>query len=248
VSPSDVKMLPANDVDDENDDLPTKLRKKLQALKEKRSKPGAAKQKSSVEKQRLKRKLSKAKLKERRKKEKLMQNTNNQSNGLKSVPGPTPKPIFNKEGKMVFSKFDFSDSGTREESEKKKKSGLPVGKNYKQLLDKVHKQKDKLEKLEKVDKEKAAQVKESMMWKTAISKAEGVKVKDNEELLRKSLKKKEKRTEKGKKDWKRREENVERKKKGAQEKRKQNLMKRRDARQEKVKKRNKKKGRLIPGF
>ena len=51
------------------------------------------------------------------------------------------KPIFNKEGKMVFSKFDFSESP----EDKKEAENLPTGsKKYKKLLEKVEQRKQKL--------------------------------------------------------------------------------------------------------
>jgi hypothetical protein len=242
----------AMDVDEENEsageeDLQTKLKKKLEVLRAKRCKPGLA---DKLEQHRLKRRLSKAKLKQRRLKEKLTNGSAKPPDSEASKQSPaTAKPIFNKDGKMVFSKFDFSDNANGGKlMEKKKKMDLPTGKNYKHLLEKVQKQKEKLEKLEKEDKEKATQFREKVLWKTALSKAEGVKVKDDVELLRRAQKKKEKRAKQSRKAWQRREDGVAKKKQGQQAKRKQNIMKRKDAKQEKVKNKNKKRGRMIPGF
>jgi len=87
-----------------------------------------------------------------------------------------------------------------------------------------------------------------MAWQSAIAKAQGIKVKDNVDLLKKALKKKEKRTEKSKKDWAKRETLVDKKKKGVQEKRNANMTKRRVSKKEKSDKRSKKRGHLIPKF
>jgi len=67
---------------------------------------------------------------------------------------------------MVFSKFDFSDNSgkitSRAPSKGKRKSDIPTGRNYKNLIEKVTRQKMKLETLEKVDKQKAKDLKEKV--------------------------------------------------------------------------------------
>jgi len=249
-----VTLVPHNvDDNDNDDDLATKLHKKLEALRAKRCKSGST---DRLERNRLKRRLSKAKLKQRRIQEKQQGKVNGsqgQGSASKSKERTgsksplTNKPIFNKEGKVVFSKFDFSDKngGT---VEKKRKSDVPTGRNYKQLLEKVHKQTEMIANVERVDKVKAAEMKEKVLWKKVLSKAEGVKVRDDPDLLKRALKKKEGRVKKSKKEWKNREDQVDKRIKGQQDKRKQNILKRKTAKHEKIKKKNSKKGRLIPGF
>ena len=171
-------------------------------------------------------------------------------NNIKNIAARSPpgspkvqrKPIYNKEGKMVFSKFDFLDSGS-----KKKKDTL-AGHDYKRLIQKVEKQKEKLKNLQKVDTVQAQKAEEQQAWLTALQRAEGIKVKDNTELLKKSLKQKEKRKLQKKSAWQDREQNVEKQMQKKQDKRKRNLKKRMDSKKEKKMKRAKKKGRLIPGF
>jgi hypothetical protein len=48
-------------------------------------------------------------------------------------------PVKDKTGKMVFSKFDFVDSGDKDLSQSNLK-----GKDYKRLLEKVEKKKEKI--------------------------------------------------------------------------------------------------------
>lgn len=156
---------------------------------------------------------------------------------------PEEKFKYNKEGKIIYSKLDFSEDGLEE----KKKSEFS-GKNYKQLLKKVELKKEKMEKLKQKDSEKATIVEEKEKWKKAILKSQGVKVKDDPQLLKKALKKKEKIKRKKGKEWKERIEETEAKKKARQEKRTRNIQKRKKDRLEHKMKRAKKKGRVIPGF
>ncbi len=93
------------------------------------------------------------------------------------------KPIFNKEGKMVFSKFDF---GTKPKVEKDKDSGkLKGNKKFRKLLEQAEQRKAKLEELREQDSERAKVVEEKDKWKNVLQKAEGVKVKDNPDLIKK---------------------------------------------------------------
>lgn len=152
---------------------------------------------------------------------------------------PVPsKPVFNKEGKMVFSKFDFSQ----------KKSVKPEKKSYKKLLEKAQHNKEKLEKLEETDSSAAKNYKQKQQWQNVLKKAEGVKIKDNPEMIKKSIKKREKRKEKSQKEWKSRQENVDSKIKHKQDKRQSNIKKKKDSRINKKIAKAKKKGRIFPGF
>lgn len=83
---------------------------------------------------------------------------------------PKPKPVFNSEGKMVFSKFDFSEVGVKKK--------LPKGQNDpKTILEQLEKKKEKLKQLEDLgDKEKAEDIREKDAWKSALAKASGEKV------------------------------------------------------------------------
>lgn len=83
---------------------------------------------------------------------------------------PKPKPVFNSEGKMVFSKFDFSEIGIKKK--------LPKNENDpRKILQQLQQKKEKLKQLEEFgEKEKAEDIKEKDAWKSALAKASGEKV------------------------------------------------------------------------
>lgn len=83
---------------------------------------------------------------------------------------PKPKPVFNSQGKMVFSKFDFSEIGVKKK--------LPKSENNpKKILQQLEEKKEKLKYLEESgDKEKAEEIKEKDAWKAALARANGEKV------------------------------------------------------------------------
>jgi len=83
---------------------------------------------------------------------------------------PKPKPVFNSEGKMVFSKFDFSEIGIKKK--------LPKSQNDpKKMLEQLQQKKQKLKQLEDLgDKERAEDIREKDAWKSALAKASGEKV------------------------------------------------------------------------
>lgn len=83
---------------------------------------------------------------------------------------PKPKPVFNSEGKMVFSKFDFSEIGMKKKLPKNEN-------NSKKILQQLQEKKEKLKQLEESgDKEKAEEIREKDAWKAALAKANGEKV------------------------------------------------------------------------
>lgn len=103
--------------------------------------------------------------------------TDNSSLGV-----PTKKPaVIDKDGRMVFSKFDFALPGVVEETEKDKWAKKNSGKDYKRLLEKQQKLQGKLEQLEESgNKEAAKKLKEKTQWDAAAQRAKGTKVKVSE--------------------------------------------------------------------
>lgn len=165
-------------------------------------------------------------------------------NGDISVKKPAVTPVKDKStGKMVFSKFDFVDSGDKEAPQNNFK-----GKDFKRLLEKVEKKKQKIEKLKETNPDAAKAVASKESWKKVLAKAEGEKIKDDPNLLKKSLKKKEKFKEKRKKQWDERTSQTEHRMKAQQDKRQKNIDSRKKAKIDKKIKRSKKKGRMVPGF
>ena len=154
--------------------------------------------------------------------------------------------LVTKEGKVVFSKFDFSQMvGTMSSTKSSKKRKLPTGKNYELLLLKANKEKEKLEKLKQQDPKKAEKVIEKKSWAKAVAKAEGTKIKDDPELLKKSLKRKLSKKKQSAKQWQERNEKLQEKMQRKQDRRNANLQKRKE---HKKNKKAFKRAKKMPGF
>ncbi|XP_033228315.1 surfeit locus protein 6 homolog isoform X2 [Belonocnema kinseyi] len=81
---------------------------------------------------------------------------------------PKQKPIFNSEGHIVFSKFDFSQIGTKRKFKDEK--------NPKKILEQMEQKKQKVNELvESGEKKKAEKIIEKEAWKTVFAKASGEK-------------------------------------------------------------------------
>ena len=164
--------------------IPGKKTKRAQSFKELHAKLEELKGVKKLHyKQKLLKKTLKNKLKKKTKKEerllqrKLARIEQNTVDGSKikteneEVPKvPKPKPVFNSEGKMVFSKFDFSEIGVKKK--------LPKSQNDpKKMLQQLQQKKEKLKQLEDLkDKEEAEDIREKDTWKSALAKASGEKV------------------------------------------------------------------------
>uniref|UniRef100_A0A3B3WZU2 Ribosomal RNA-processing protein 14/surfeit locus protein 6 C-terminal domain-containing protein n=1 Tax=Poecilia mexicana TaxID=48701 RepID=A0A3B3WZU2_9TELE len=155
---------------------------------------------------------------------------------------------------IVFNKVETVDEGyetkfqakiKKKKSEKGKITPL-TGRNYKQLLSRVEARKEKLERLREKDEAKASELENKIKWTNMLYKAEGIKIKDDEDQLRASLKRKEKRRAQRKKKWTNRSENVIEKMQQRQDKRRKNLQKQKQAKMEKKKNKARKKGRVLP--
>jgi len=143
---------------------------------------------------------------------------------------------------IVFSKFDFVEP-------LKSVRGPAKNNDPKAALQKIKSQKEKLKIMkEKGLTEKVELIESKEKWKKALEKSEGVKVKDDEELLKKTIRRKEHDKKKGTKLWKEQKEGVESKKAAKQKKRETNLTKRKTDKKDKKKKLAIKKGRWIPGL
>lgn len=189
--------------------------------------------------------LKRQKKDERRGRKNLIKTEPDYSTQFENKPKPL-KPIYNSEGKMVFSKFDFSESGFK--SDVLEKKGREERDPYK-ILKKIEKRNEKLKELEmKGEVEKLTEIREKVAWNKALNKSEGVKVKDNPELLKKTIKRERKQKQKSKKKWGARIEGM----KNCQEEKQRKRMENIEARKKQVKvnklKKAAKKGRIIPGF
>lgn len=149
------------------------------------------------------------------------------------------KPVFNTDGKLVFSKFDFANVGSKEKINRAEK-------NPKKILENLKQQEEKFLHLEKTeDSNKVKDMKEKLAWKTLLQKAEGQKVKDDPILLKKSIKKMDQKKKQSKKQWENRIKNVEQKKEERQKKRKENIHKKKKEKKTKKIKTATKRGRVV---
>lgn len=155
----------------------------------------------------------------------------------KDIKPVIPKPVFNEEGKIVFSKFDFA--------QKKKKSHQ----NPREILKKIKATDRKINELKEAgETEKALEIKNDLAWKKAFDKVDGKKVKDDPKLLYKAIKKRKVEKKKSKKQWTDRKQKVEHDISSRQKKRNENINKRIKDKQNRKLKKATKKGRVIPGF
>ncbi|XP_076868003.1 surfeit locus protein 6 [Brachyhypopomus gauderio] len=243
------------------------LRQRLHQKIEESRGQGPPKDPSSeeVQKRRTKRKLERERKKRKRKEfrmKKLAESASTEAEGENTAPqmpvlqdSPAATSLPKKDvNTIIFNRVELGEAyvekgSVLKEKKKRKVKGLltPLtGKNYKQLLSRVEARKARLEELRTTDEKKAKKEEEKMKWTNVLYKAQGMKIKDNEELLRASLKKKEKRKAQVKKKWATRCQNVVEKMQNRQDKRRRNLKRRKDVKMEKRKQRARKRGRVLP--
>ncbi|KAK9470925.1 surfeit locus protein 6-domain-containing protein [Dipodascopsis tothii] len=130
---------------------------------------------------------------------------------------------------LIFSKVqreggdDVAVGATIGAASKKRKKGPS------DLLGQLKHVEAKKARLATMEKEKRELIEVKDKWKRAIKQAEGEKVRDDEKMLRKSLKKQRKRKKKSERDWKDREENVKKGIKARIHKREANIAARKEA-------------------
>lgn len=206
-------------------------------------------------KRKLERERKKRKKKEFRMKQLAEKSSQNKQQDIKQEP-QVPASAESKRNvtAILFNKVETVEEGYVDKIQKKKNKKQSIkgqltpltGKNYKQLLSRVEARKAKLEQLREKDEGKAREMEEKMKWTNVLYKAEGIKIKDDEGMLRASLKKKEKVQTQRKKRWNLRSENVVEKMQQRQDKRRKNLQRRKNMKAEKKKERARKKGRVLP--
>ena len=127
--------------------------------------------------------------------------------------------VFN-DGSQVTSDL----SKIRNSAEKKKQKG-PANKDIKAHLQKLEKKKQKLASMSAEDQEKQ---REKDKWQRVMAQAEGIKIKDDEKLLKRALKRKEKKKLKSEIEWKERKQVVKDTVAARAKRREENLKARRD--------------------
>ncbi|CAI5758033.1 unnamed protein product [Candida verbasci] len=138
-----------------------------------------------------------------------------------------------KDNNILFGNIVFEDgtqmtsdlSKVRNSSDKKKLKG-PANRDIKAHLQKLEKKKQKLSNLS--PSEKAKQL-EKDKWQRVMAQAEGIKLKDDEKLLKKSLKRKEKQKLKSEIEWKERKQFVKDSVAARAKKREENLKARKES-------------------
>ncbi|KAB5533629.1 surfeit locus protein 6-domain-containing protein [Coniochaeta sp. 2T2.1] len=153
------------------------------------------------------------------------------------------------ETSFAFGRVAFGDGTTLSRDLTYEKEAGPTKKKLdpKSALAKVEAQKRRLAEL---DDDKRKDVLEKETWLAARRKAEGEKVRDDEGLLKKAVKRKDKAKQKSEKEWKERKAGVAKGIHDRQKKREANLQARRDGKGQKGKKKNgpTKKKAARPGF
>jgi hypothetical protein len=132
------------------------------------------------------------------------------------------------EGNFVFNRLAESGEQVASTSGGKKTISDP-----KQALQKLQAQKDKLEKLRATDAQKAAALEEKLEIKKALQKAEGVSVKDDVNLLKKTIARREKEKAKSRDSWTKKKTEQKESEEKRQNKRNENIQSRIDAKKNK---------------
>lgn len=134
------------------------------------------------------------------------------------------------EGDFVFSRVADSD---KNDSKTKKLASSKVISNPKQALQKLQAEKEKLEKLRSTNIEKASALQEKIELKKALQKAQGIAVKDDVNLLKKSIQRREKEKNKSRENWNNKKSELQETKDKRQAKRNENIQARIDAKKNK---------------
>lgn len=135
----------------------------------------------------------------------------------------------------------------REKRQKLKGRLAPLtGRNYRQLLERLQARRGRLEQLRERDAGRARELEAKMRWTDALYRAEGVRVRDDPQLLQAALRRKEKRRAQRRRGWERRTALVVGRMRQRQERRRLHLRRRREAKAERRREKARSKGRVLP--
>lgn len=134
------------------------------------------------------------------------------------------------EGQFQFNRLDDTNL-SKPDTEKPKKKTL----DPKSALKKLEAEKAKLQKLKEADPEKAADMEAKIQVRKALQKAQGIAVKDNESLLKKSIARREKQKEKSRQLWEKKKGDLKKNQEERQSKRMENIQARIEAKKAKKK-------------
>ncbi|EGT40996.1 hypothetical protein CAEBREN_11730 [Caenorhabditis brenneri] len=197
-----------------------RLQKKLKEMKTDRKGKGPAKVTPAMaaklaEEKRLKRRESKLKLKQRRAEEKKNKAdaTNVKQEAAENGSNGTEEAAEKKKSGISFNnlKFEIKEDkqrGKKQRTAKKDRALKLTGRDYKSLIAKVEETKATIAKVREADPHKATIMEDELKWEKTLKRAAGGKVKDNLEMLKKALAKKNKLKEKKKEKWENRDKKV----------------------------------------
>lgn len=148
---------------------------------------------------------------------------------------------------LIFSKINLKSKFNQEEEKVKQliKGKKNKSTSLKKALHVAEKNQQRIKLLKQAGLEdKANQLSQKSNWNVALKRAEGVKIKDDVKLIKKTMKKVHKKKEKSSKQWQERKEQIERRQQARQAKRQRNIKARTQSKiQRKVKSIRKRKGR-----
>ena len=213
-------------------DLRERLKTKIDTLRGKRKIAEVEPEQKVLKKQRVMEKRKRKK--EARHKKKQQQNTAAAVRATKERPS-----IKDESGKIVFSKFDFSAAT------KQTKGGQ---KDYRRLLAKAEATEKKLEELKRNDKKRGEELEERLQWRKALDLARGEKIKDDSKLIKKTLKRLDKKKSKSQKQWMERAQQDQQQREKRQELRRKHIQERVEKIKAKKSRKKIRKGKRTPGF
>lgn len=204
--------------------LRDKLASKINTLKEKRKAPGAKTTGAPKSREQiLEERKRKAELKRQEKLKRKHEEVDSEASSDPESEDEEPQER-DADGNLVFGNIAFND-GSRVTSDfshlrKGSKKNGPANKDIKAHLLRLEKHKQKLANMSP-EEQKAHQEKDK--WQRLMSQAEGVKVKDDEKLLKKALKRKERQKLRSEIEWKERQKVVKDTMSARQKRREENL-------------------------
>lgn len=163
-----------------------------------------------------------AKLEEERKREEALASARESPGGILS-----PSIDLDEQQNFAFGRVGFGD-GSQLSHDLTHTLNRTVKKGPSDPKTALLKLENQKKRLEAMDEEKRKDVEEKEAWLTARRRAEGEKVKDDEKLLKKAVKRKESTKKKSTKEWAARKEGVAKSMRERQKKREENIRKRRD--------------------
>jgi hypothetical protein len=233
-------ILPAKSDPKKLEELRSQLSLRIQEMREKRKAPGTAvkgapkDRKTAVEarQQRKQKEKEKRDLKRKRAEAELDNDDDESDEELADE--------ITEDDNTVFSQVVFQDGGKASRDFKNVK--VKKSKGPRDLLGQLKHIEAKKAKLESLDSEKRASIETKTKWSRAIALAEGEKVRDDEKLLRKAIKRQTKDKKKSAKTWKERQETVKKNIEDKQKKREENIAAKRERNKLKSKKAKQKAG------